>query len=474
MDGSDTMIRGLVRRWPMILLTMVIAMLAAYWFSQSQPDQYRSTTRLVVGPTTGAPVETLRSSGLMAHTYADLVLSESNLRSAAAAAGLEIDLEELTEMVDVRANETTRTLTIGVQHDDPRAGAAFASALVDRVIMSAPLPTAFFDPNVQGSQEDGPDDELPAGMVTVVDDATTNPPEPVEQPTSLLVLLAGVVAAGIAATAAIALESAPWRRPPANLEGLLQRRFLGRVALRPTGPGAPLLSRRTHQEAVRDQRLITTKLQHLTAGSQLRSLSVFGARADNGSALVAAELATTFASDGHSVVLVDLTGDPKVARRLQLGRLKRDVVTVDDVVLELAEVEMEATGSLRTLVSDAVRASEELPKARHVVELLGDIADLVVVVAPAMLLEFGTLLVAKRTDGALLVGGEDESSVDGLIEAFDLLRAYDVPILGTVVASRHAAADHPSFASRGTPASSAAISSRSPSVEDPTDLAPGR
>lgn len=464
MDSSSTMFRGLARRWPMIVLTVVVAVLVAYAFAQSQPDEYRSTTRLLVGPTTGAPVETLRSAGLMAHTYGDVVLSQSNLRAAAEAAGLPGDLEELTDMVEVRANETTRTLTVIVEHDDPQVGAAFASALIDRVIMTAPPPTAVFYPSVET--------EVPAGMVTLLDDANANPPEPVERPTLLLVLLAGVVAAGMAATVAVGLESAPWRRPPSNLDGLVQRRFLGRVVLPPGGTAGKLVGRRTRREAERDHRLLTTKVQHLTADTPLASLAVFGARANDGSALVAAELATAFARAGRSVVLVDLTSDTALADRLHLSRVEREVVTVDDIVLELADVEAGEAAELRMLVSDAVRASGEPARVRHVVDLLSEVADLVVVIAPAMLLEYGTLLVAKRADGALLVGGEDAGSVDGVIEAYDVLLAHDVRILGTVLASQHGAADYPSFGSGGTPVTKGPSGQRP--VEQPSDLAPRR
>lgn len=444
MEASDTLLRGLTRRWLLILLVVITAVAAAYAFTESRPDEYRSTSRLLIGPPTNAPVDVLRASGLMAHTYGELMLAQSTLLVAAERHGLEPDVEELTGIVDVQVNENTRLITLRVEHEDPTVATDVAGTLTQRVVVASTQPPLTYNPTEPDSVLN-PSSRI--GMVTVID-GTTIAAQRIRQPALLLIILAAVVALAIAGTAAIALEAAPWRRPPANLAGLIHRRFLGRFPRLPSGVAAKLWQRGSHRAASREHRLVMTKIQHLTADRPLRSLSVFGARSDDGSSHVAADLAATFAATGRDVVVIDLTDERALSGRFRLKRRDREVVTVDGVVMELAKIDRDE-GRLRVLVADAVRSTDRAPSARPLVELLGQVADLVVVAAPAVLLEFGTLLVATQTDGALLVGREDADSVAGAIEAFDLLENAGAPVLGTVLAAEHTGIDYPSVSGSG-------------------------
>jgi polysaccharide biosynthesis transport protein len=446
MEPSDALVRSLRRRWPLLILAALIAAAGAYLFASQQPDEYRVTTRLLVGPPTDAPVDTLRSAGLMAHTYGDLARSRSSLLAARAEAGVEDDVEELATRVNVHANETTRMLTIAVVDEDPDTAAAVARSISDRIVDAAPAAIPVVDP----SQPDGIP-RLPAGILTVVD-ATDLPVEPLEQPVVLITLLAAMVGAALAGTAAVALELAPWRRPPANLEALRHRRLLGRLSIVPSGGAAPLTKRRLRDRAGRERQLIATKLQHLTAGRPSHSLAVFGGSGRDGSTTVAAGLATSFADDGRSVILVDLTRDPELVKRFRLGKRKREVVTVGSSVLELAEID-ETRGTLRVLLSDTARGDDATAVPDHVTDLLQEIADLVVIVAPPVLLEYGTVLVAGRTDGSVIVATDDADSIDGAIEAFDLLEAHGATVLGTVLAATRASVHDPVLRASEPPAS---------------------
>jgi capsular polysaccharide biosynthesis protein/Mrp family chromosome partitioning ATPase len=428
-EASDIVLRSLRRRWPLIVVTVLVSVAAAFLFVDRMPTEHRAESRLLVGPPDDAPVETLRAAGLVAHTYSEVVTSSSTLLAASEATGMPGDLEDLRERVDVHANENTRIVRIAVEDTDPERATAYLTALTDRVTSVAPVPEDAFDEELEEVVL-----REPAGMVTVIDDPST-PAEAIDRPVTLLLLLAGAIGGLLAVTTAVALEAAPWRRGAANLDTLRGRRYLGRLTLPATGPSAVLPHRRRRRQAERERQLVTTKIQHLTAQRPLRSLSVLGGGADDGSALVAAELATSFAADGRSVIVADLTGGADLGRRLKTGRGQHEVVTVGDVVLELADVRTRDGRQLRLLVSEAVRDSERTPDARHVAEVLGELADLVVVVVPPVLLEFGSLVTASRTDGAVVVAADEPNSIESAGEAFDVLHAHEVRVIGTVLAA---------------------------------------
>ncbi|GGI08626.1 hypothetical protein [Egicoccus halophilus] len=468
MESTATILRSLRRRWPLLVVTIAVAVAAAWVVTDQRPQEHRASSRLLVGPdSSDAPVDSLRAAGLVGLTYADLVTSQSYLQAAAAEAGMSGDLDDLREQVTASTNENTRVLTIAAEYPDPEVARAMVTALTQRIIDVSPRQQLTFPPDRLGPALV----PLP-GTVTVID-GTDLPTEPLQQPDALLILLAGLVAAALAATAAVALEMAPWRRAPTNLESLQHRRFLGRFLLVPSGGLRSFTNRRARRQAEREYQLIVTKLQHLTANRPLDKLAVFGAGAEDGSACVAGELARTFARSGRDVVLADLTGDDVLRSRLKPGGVEHDVVTVDDVVLELARVvDDEEGGSVRYLVSDAVRGAEHQARTRPVAELLADVGDLVIVVAPPMLLEFGTLLIAESVDGSLVVAGDDSESVDGAAEAVDLLRRHGAEVLGTVVVTANADADYPKTGAVGSP--SDVVADRGTPVQRPTTRGHGR
>jgi Mrp family chromosome partitioning ATPase/capsular polysaccharide biosynthesis protein len=428
-EASDIVLRSLRRRWPLIVVTVLVAVAAAFLFVDQQPTEHRAEARLLVGPPDDAPVDTLRAAGLVAHTYAELAVARSTLVDAAEATGMPGDLDDLRERVDADANENTRVVRIVVEATDPEVATAYLTQVTERITSAAPVPTEAFDEELE---------EIvllePAGMVTVIDDPGSAP-EPLDRPVALLLLLAGAVAALLAVTAAVALESAPWRRGPANLDALRQRRYLGRLTLPATGPASVLPNRRRRRLADRERRLVATKVQHLTAGRALGSLSILGGEADDGSTLAAAQLATEFAADGRSVIVADLTDSDELSRHLRVGRGQHEVVTVGDAVLELADARVGTDRSVRLLVSEAVRDAQGGPQGRHVVEVLADLADLVIAVVPPVLTEYGSLVTASRTDGAIVVAADEVTSVERAGEAFDLLRAHDVRVIGTLLAT---------------------------------------
>jgi capsular polysaccharide biosynthesis protein/Mrp family chromosome partitioning ATPase len=444
-ETSDALLRSLRRRWYLVVLAALVAGTTAFLVVDTLPTEHRATTRLLVGPPTDAPVDTLRSAGLVAHTYGELGRSRTTMAGAANDAGLDLDLDELRERLDVSANETTRVVTITVTDTDPAAADALAAALADRLLDAAPPATPVIDP----SQPDAIP-RLPAGVLTVIDD-TSLPADELERPIVLLVALATVIGAAVGGTVAVVLELAPWRQAPPSLARLAHQRVLGRLDI--SRPGLLPWRRRAHRRRAAEQlQLLVTKLQHLRGRRPLESIAIVGGTGTEGNAAVAVGVARTFAAQGRQVALVDLTDERLLARHLGAGDGHRDVHTVGDTILELEDVE--GDGDVRLLVSDTVRATPSNGAARHLVDQLGDVVDLVVVVASPVLLEFGTLLVAERTSAAVVVTVDDEQRIDGAIEALEVLERHGATVFGTVLACRDRSKADPAFRGSTTGGSS--------------------
>jgi hypothetical protein len=449
MENTDILMRTLRRRWALIVAGIVLAVLAGYAVASARPVEYESVSRLLVGPDQ-ASLETLRASGLLVQTYAELVTSDSFLGGAAAEAGVPGDVGSLRDSVSAVANDTTRVLTIRARSVDQEVATALVRQLTERIIVHAPREEAVppLDPDALGAIApeipDLPPDvavamqvepEPIAGVVRLVDPAL-DPARPLDRPVMLLTLLAALVGAVVAAAAALVLETAPWRSRSADIQSLAQRRFLGRLLVVDPHRGLRMGTRKDDEVSKRSHQLVATKLQHLTADSGLGSLAVFGGGGLDSSDIVASNLASTFARGGRTVALADLTRGGELAGDLSYDQPPDVVMSVGSWVFEFEDIET-GDGVVRRLRSQTVRGTDA-PEPRHLVELLSEVADMVILVAQPVMLEQGTMLVAERTDGVLLVAEETAESVDHAVEAFDLLSTRGVTVLGTVVVSRTA------------------------------------
>ena len=118
---------AVVRRWWLLILVATILGGVGGWIGSSASARtYESSTRLLVGPV-NADFDTLRASGELAQTYANLATSDAVLAGAASAVGLATG--DLREAVDARAEATSRILTVRAEADDPARAAAIANAV---------------------------------------------------------------------------------------------------------------------------------------------------------------------------------------------------------------------------------------------------------------------------------------------------------------------------------------------------------
>src|SRR4029079_3550765 len=119
------------------------------------------------GPYEG-DLATLRASGQLALTYADLVTTTPRLEAAISQVGADLTPGELKADTRVTANDTTRTMAIRVQNGDKQTAAELANGLAGQLTALVSLGTG-----------------RPEGQVLVIEFATA-PSSPVAPQVSLI------------------------------------------------------------------------------------------------------------------------------------------------------------------------------------------------------------------------------------------------------------------------------------------------
>src|SRR5690348_9729375 len=121
------------RSWLILLLGTVIAGVSAYVVAKHATPTYEADVSLLTGPL-NADFDTLRASGTLARTYADIAKSRPLLEQTAAQEHLKVDIDKFRKRVVTNSNDVTRIVTIGVRESDRALAARLANGLARNLI----------------------------------------------------------------------------------------------------------------------------------------------------------------------------------------------------------------------------------------------------------------------------------------------------------------------------------------------------
>jgi capsular polysaccharide biosynthesis protein len=163
----------LIRRWALLLVVAAVAAgFVGYAAASRMSPTYESRARLLVGPL-NTDIDTLRASGELTRTYAELATGAQVLDKAAAAMGGSVTSDDLRRSVQANANDVTRILTIRATGRAPTLAAKAADAVAQELIrltsaaVTVPAPPAGTAPASPAATAAAP----AAGLVTSVDPA---------------------------------------------------------------------------------------------------------------------------------------------------------------------------------------------------------------------------------------------------------------------------------------------------------------
>ncbi|QYG92253.1 hypothetical protein HC251_07250 [Iamia sp. SCSIO 61187] len=268
-----------LRRWILVIvIATAIAALIGWRFSSSAEEGYESSAVMLVGPL-NTDSDTMRASGSLAQTYAELATSESLLERVAEETG--VRPSDLEEGVRATANGTTRFLTIKARADE----AATAKAVADAIT------TDLIDQSREGAVR-------PEGQLRLIDPASA-PERPVTPRGDLVIPLAAV--AGLLGAAAIVLL----------YEFVSDAAETTARVGEATGVAALAVPRRRRWSSSRRQpdplSVVATQVE--LAHPEMRCVVVAGAVDRDGTAGIAVALARIWRTRRPVVTVLDATGD---------------------------------------------------------------------------------------------------------------------------------------------------------------------
>ncbi|MEO5884142.1 MAG: GNVR domain-containing protein [Candidatus Limnocylindrales bacterium] len=216
---------AILRRWWWTLLVAVwVASLLGFLIGSRIAPTWESSVRLLVGPI-NTDTNTLKASGQLVQTYAELAVSQPLLQSTASELGLPPEAaDELAATVRTSANDQTRILTIRVQGPDAAGTTQAANSIAGELI----------DLTSRGTS-------LPEGQVQVIEFAKV-PTEPIAPQISLIILMAA--AAGLIGALVLVLLAEYLADRVQDAEILARLTGEPELGVVPAGTPAPLVGQR--------------------------------------------------------------------------------------------------------------------------------------------------------------------------------------------------------------------------------------
>lgn len=430
MDAA-ALVEALLRRWPVVVVLVLLGGLAGSAASLLQPPEYRATTTVFVTLQGGESVNELSQGATYAQSlvqsYAEVATLPVVLGPVAADLGVEGGAEEVADRVTVEAPAGTALLLVGATGSTGAEAVELADAVAGRIASAT--------------------DDLapsPAAGTGVVQVATVQPAAVPDAPDSPPLLTLAVVGAllgagvGVGALLVVEVLAAPVRDRSA-VRRLTDAPVLAEVPQERGRPVTVPATRRAPRGARADAaRALRTNLRFLAATDRARVVVVAGATPGVGATTTAVDLAAAAADVGLRVLLVDADlRTPHVAAALALPAEAglSDVLAgghdLEDALHRWGSpaVDVLAAGAEPPSPSELLAS----PRAQRLLPALAERYDLVVLDAPAVLGPTDAAALAALADGAVLVVDSRRTSQRRAAAALERLDLAGAAVLGVVL-----------------------------------------
>ncbi len=405
---------AVIRRWWWTLLVAAwVAGLTGFLVASQIQPTYESRVLLLVGPI-NTDANTLRASGQLVQTYAQIVTTEPLLDSAIRETGLTIQPIDLAAAVRATANDVTRILSIRVQAGSPQDAATLANSIANELIQLASRGIG---------RPEGQLQIIEAGKVAL---------EPVAPQVSILVLLAA--AAGLIGALVIVLLVEYLSDSIRSREDLV--RASGGTSLGVVRTGGTELIALPSGRAGQSHLLLAAKLILGHEARQSHSILFLDATSTRTAAMLAANVTAAIGRLGRRALVIDgaggqpgsltrlfnLEGRPGVSDYLVGAR-------VDDLAVKSDGIAIVPRGTIEL-------PSLDVDRCRKLVSSLSGSYDVILIAtAPVTDSPLATVW-ARASDGAVLVAERDHSRRVDVALATESLTLVERPLLGVVLAER--------------------------------------
>ncbi|PWR14303.1 hypothetical protein DKT69_17050 [Micromonospora sicca] len=424
-------LRALRAHWFLVVLVTAVGGAAAGVYSWVQTPMYQADVQLFVSiSSTDAGAADLNQGGTFAQqrvkSYVDIVDSPTVTNEVIQSLQLPYTADELAEEITAQSPLNTVLLDISVIDPSPQLARDIANAVASQV-------SKFIA-----------DIETPTGgkaspVKATITKSASLPAAPVSPRTSLNLALGILV--GLAAGAGLAVlrhtldKTIRSRREAAEVADAA---VVGEFADDPKTKKRPLIIDDPTGRRAEEYRRLRTNIRFLSIDERIGSLVVTGSVEDEGKSTVAANIAIALAQSGETVVLID--GDlrkPMIATLFGLSSgIGLTSVLVGDVQIEAAMQHWRRDLPLYVVASGPTPPNpSELLGTRRLADLVaGLVANGMTVIfdSPPLLPVVDAAVLARATDGALVVTRVGSTKTDQLETSIQALRQVDARILGVV------------------------------------------
>jgi capsular exopolysaccharide synthesis family protein len=437
-------LKALARRWPTVVVCLVLAVGAALAVTSLSTPVYEARTQLFVATRTGEDTVDLNQgqtfSQARVQSYAEIVRTRQVTAPVVKQLRLRSTPEELASRITAVVPLKTVLIDITVQDTVPQRAARIANAVAKRFSsvvekLETPKPTVRSTRSHKGGSDE---DAAPVSPVSLGVTQEAIVPTAPASPRPLLNLAAGVLGGLLLAAGLVALRETLDTTFKASeaLGEFISLPGLGTIPYDRNAPRQPLVSADGHSTRAEAFRKLRTNLQFSQVDDPPRIIVVTSSVPGEGKTNTAINLALSLAEGGVSTCLVD--GDLRRPCVAPVFGLVQDagLTTVLIGQARLEDVMQEVAGGLSVLASGAVPPNPaELLASARMDEVLRELADMyqVVIVDTAPLLPVAdTVGLASFAQGALLVVRAAKTSRDQVRVATEALERVGVRVLGTV------------------------------------------
>ncbi|MFD0483068.1 polysaccharide biosynthesis tyrosine autokinase [Kineococcus sp. GCM10028916] len=435
-------LRALRKHWILVILSVLLGAGAGVGAFSASAPVYRADSLLFVSMYDTGNATALMQGSMFTQqrvqSYTGVLTSPKVLQPVIDELGLKTTARALASHVNSSAPLGTVLIEVTVDESSPRLAVDVANAI-----------SKHFGTAVSELEQATPDTMSPV-RVSVLRPAVVreDPIAPNLPRTLALGLLAGVVLGTGLAVLREVLDTTVKSLTTITDHGAPA---LGSVPDGPGGPRPELVlegSRSPQSEALRQ---IRTNLQFADVDHPPQVLVVTSALPGEGKSTTAVNLALTAATAGMRVILVE--GDlrlPKVADYLGvedsagLTTVLAGRADLDDVLQPYGDTGLSVLASGPIPLNPAA-----LLGSRHMADLLTRLrerADLVIIDSPPLLPVADAAVLARQTDGAIMVVKHGKTTRDHLTRGLERLRAVDARVLGGVLTMVPAKASEFSYA----------------------------
>jgi len=423
-------LRPVARRWPSILLLIILGAAAAALLTSRATPTYTSTIELYLTSVQGDGDQPVADGGLTderAEAYAHLLGGQDVARSVINK--LDLDRSPADLAADIRAEVAVDGVLLRATVSDTDPGQA--RAVADQLGKTFAAYVA--------DLETPPDQDGPSVEARVVR-AATEASDPSSPNTVLNItigaltgLLLGLVLAVVRVSLDVSIRSSD------ELHDIVDTPVLGSIQYDRDTPRHPLITSLSgHHPRVEAIRILRTNLQFVDIDRHNKVFVVSSSVPGEGKSTTASNLAIAIAQSGRRVALVE--GDLRRPRLSEYLGVETSVglttVLVGRVPLDNA-LQPAVTDGLEVLTSGSLPPNPaEVLQTTAMAELIGELRsrfDVVLIDAPPLLPVTDTALLAASADGVILIVRHGKTKRDEVRGSVDRLESVGANLLGVVL-----------------------------------------